>query len=61
MLKCSGQSLAGRDIPLVLASLLRPPYKKPIVDIAEGVWHEGLGFIMTPLAIHNEFVLVVAA
>ena len=54
------QAGVRRVIPLILA-LLRPPYKQPVVDIAKGVWHEGLRFIVTPFAIHNKLVLVVAA
>lgn len=58
---CDKATSCWENVPLVLASLLRPAYEEPVVDIAERVWHEGLRFIMAPLAIHDEFVLVVAA
>ena len=50
----------SRRLPLVLA-LLWSSDKEPVVNIAKRVWHEGLCFIMTPLAINNELVLVIAA
>ncbi len=46
-------------LPLSLA-LLWSSYKEPIVNIPKRVWHEWLCFVMTPLTIHNELVLVVA-
>lgn len=39
---------------------LRPPHKQPVVHIAQRVGHVGLRLVMPPLAVHNEFVLVVA-
>lgn len=41
--------------------LVSPPDKKPVVDIAQRVGHEGLTLIMPPLSINNKFVLVVPA
>lgn len=38
-----------------------PPTHPPVVHVAERVWHVGLALVVPPLAIHNEFVLVVAA
>jgi hypothetical protein len=40
---------------------LRFPHKQPVINVAQRVRHEGLAFIVAPLAINNEFVLVVAA
>ncbi len=48
--------------PSVLASpqtRVYPPHEQPVVDIAQGVRHEGRSFIVPPLAIHNELILMV--
>eukprot|EP00955_Chlamydomonas_euryale_P039388 351375-Chlamydomonas_euryale.AAC.13 len=37
------------------------PHKQPVVDVAHWVRHERSGLIMSPLAVHNELVLVIAA
>ena len=46
---------AARRAPAVC-----PPHKKPVVDVAQGVGHEGRRLIVAPGAIDDELVLVVA-
>ena len=38
---------------------INPSDKQPIVDIAQRVGHERCGFIMSPLSVNDEFILVV--
>jgi len=44
-----------------LARALWLAHEQPVVDVAQGVGHEGLRLVMPPLAVNDELVLVVPA
>lgn len=55
------QVKAQLDILALLVRVqIRAADKEPVINIPKWIWHERLGFIVPPLPVNNELVLVVA-
>lgn len=47
-------------LALLVRVQIRAADKEPVINIPKWIWHERLGFIVPPLPVNNELVLVVA-